>query len=458
MNRELLSLGEIAGRLGDALARSTADETELAWIETARDGAAARSLSELEPGLGAGRGRTILVRVREGRRRGSFRTGTGEPGEIAAGIRQAVAASRVAAPTAEPFPPEEAPSAAGGPPDPGPLWDDELAELGQPRARQLLAAATGAGEQAHLEWTRTRVVVLTSEGVDRRAEATSATVRVVAEMERREGGRPAGRSEPGAARGAGSAASSARSLGALDLEAVVQRTRGRRADAVADAPPPDGPLLFSQEAACELVSLLAEGLSSRVFEAEGSPLAGMLGEHVFSPAVDLVDDGLDPRGLPFPFDLLGRAKRRVVLIEGGVPRSPAVDQALSARLRLPVTPHSVGPDEARPTHLFLLPREDEAGVLAAAEGGVWIGALEGLECFDRSHVAARARVVGARRIEAGRFGEGLPELVWEDSLLRLFSRVLAVGGEPVRLADPAFLGGVSAPMVVVDGAEELRPA
>jgi hypothetical protein len=133
-----------------------------------------------------------------------------------------------------------------------------------------------------------------------------------------------------------------------------------------------------------------------------------------------------------------------------------VDQALAARLRLPVTPHAVGPDEARPTHLFLLPREDEAGVLAAAEGGVWIGALEGLECFDRSRVATRARVLGARRVEGGRLAEGLPELVWEDSLLRLFSRVLAVGGEPVRLADPAFLGGTSAPMLVVDGAEALR--
>jgi hypothetical protein len=61
-------------------------------------------------------------------------------------------------------------------------------------------------------------------------------------------------------------------------------------------------------------------------------------------------------------------------------------------------------------------------------------------------------------VEGGRLAGGLPELVWEDSLLRLFSRVLAVGGDPVRLADPAFLGGTSAPMLVVDGAEALRIA
>ncbi|HSL83287.1 MAG TPA: hypothetical protein VLF66_10965, partial [Thermoanaerobaculia bacterium] len=193
LSQDLLSLDEIAGRLGEALAGSTADETELAWIESARDAAAARCLAELEPRPGAGRRRTVLIRVREGRRRGSFRTGTGDPGEIAAGVRQAVAASRAALPAAEAYPGPEPPPRPGGgrsaPPDPGPLWDKELAGLGPPRARQLLAEATGAGERAEIEWTRTRVVVLTSTGVDRRAQATSATVRVVAEGDRRPGGR-----------------------------------------------------------------------------------------------------------------------------------------------------------------------------------------------------------------------------------------------------------------------------
>jgi hypothetical protein len=66
--------------------------------------------------------------------------------------------------------------------------------------------------------------------------------------------------------------------------------------------------------------------------------------------------------------------------------------------------------------------------------------------------------VGVRRVRDGRLAEGLPDLVWQDSLLRLFSRLRAVGGEPVRLAEPGFLGGVVAPMIAVDGAEALRPA
>ena len=470
---QLFTLDEIGARLAEALSLSTADETELAWVETAGDGVLARSLAEPEPGpgLGVGAGRTVVVRVREGRRCGSFRTGSAEPGEIAAGIRQAVAASRALpgdAPPAAPPPPfsartPEGPSAGRAqarPPEP--LWDPEIAALEPARARSLLAEATGAGELASLEWRRTRVVVLTGEGVDRRAEATAVTARVAAGEERRGAGARA--LDPGAGR----AAASARSLAGLGLHALVQRARrrrsepGRRPDPDQPgpvAPPlPAGPLLFSQEAACALLSLLAgTALSARGFDGDGSPLAGLLGEHVFSPAFDLVDDGLDPAGLPFPFDLQGRPKRRVVLIEAGVPRTPAVDDALSARLRLPPTHHVVGPDEARPEHLFLLPRDPEEAVFAATDGGAWIGELDGLACFDRSRLAVRARAVGVRRVEDGRLGEALPDLLWEDSLLRLFSSLRAVGGEPVRLAEPGFLGGVSAPLIAVEGAEELRP-
>jgi PmbA protein len=460
MNRpagELLTLDAIGARLADALARSTADETELTWIETASQGVAVRSLAEREPGGG----RTVLVRVREGRRRGAFRTGSDAPEEIAAGIRQAVAASRAVAgdgPTqASPAPLQMVASTAAE--DPGArdgLWDEELAALEPARARTLLADATGAGELASLEWRRVRLAVLTSQGVDRRAEATSVTVRVAAGEER-----PAAAAQevdPGAGRAAGSA----RALGALDLHAVVHRARRRRRPPARLEPGAGnlraaGPLLFSQEAACALVSLLAEtALGARAFETEGAPLTGMVGEHVFSPALDLVDDGLEPAGLPFPFDLQGLPKRRIALIEAGVLRTPAVDETLSARLGLPPTPHAVGPDEARPEHLFLLPRETEEAVLAAAEGGVWIGALEGLSCGDPSRLAARARAVGARRIEGGRLGAGLPDLLWEDSLLRLFASLRAVGGEPVRLAEAWSLGGVAAPMIAVDGAEELR--
>ncbi len=443
-----LELGEMAERLAEALATSVADETEMAWLESStRTVSAGRERPGEEPGVGDGAWRSVLVRVREGRRRGFFHTGSADPGELAAGIRQALAVSRSVAPSPDPVPAAEA---AGGPraAAPPPLWDEEVAELGTAFGREILAPLVAKTETARLEWNLTRVAVATSAGVARQDRATAVSLRIRSGLDGSGGA------------GAGRAAASARFLGELELQAIVERAR-RRAPSGAPGAAPDraGPLLFSQEATCALVELFAEAtLSSRAFEAAGSPLAGMLGEHVLSPSVDLVDDGLDPAGLPFPFDLFGRPKRRIAMIEGGVPRTPAVAEELSARLRLPPTPHAIGPQEARATHLFLLPHGSEAEVLAAAEGGVWIGSLHGLECFDPGRVAARGRARGACRVRAGVLGEPLPELVWEDSLLRLFSQVRALGGAPVRLASRHLLGGTSAPMVVVEGAETLRPA
>jgi predicted Zn-dependent protease len=125
-----------------------------------------------------------------------------------------------------------------------------------------------------------------------------------------------------------------------------------------------------------------------------------------------------------------------------------------------VTPHRVAPDEALATHLFLLPTStsDEA-LLAAASGGLWIGGLDPLECFDPYRLRFRATARGVRRITQGRLGRAVPDLVWEDRLLELFGNVRAVGSEPTSIAlGGGLLGAVTAPALVVDGAAELRLA
>lgn len=454
--RRLLELDDIADRLARVLELATPDETELAWIETVdgrTDGNARRA--EVSPVR-----RTVLIRAREGARRGAHRLGSGEPAEILNGVRLAVAASRASAqlPVAagpwteaeDPAPDDAAGSGSAEPPAADALWDPRIAELDPSAARDRVENLLGARhepdrtERLCLRWSLLRVVVRTSEGVDRRAEATAitATARVGA---------------------AGWASASARSLDGLDPGRVLDRARARdrpeeRRTAAREPStvPAESPILFSPEATASLVAVLVRNaFSSRAYDAERSPLAGLLGEHVFAPEVDLVDDGLDPAGLPFPFDLLGRPRRRIELVTGGVPRTPAVDENLAARLQRHPTPHALGPEDARPIHPFLLPRHSTEEVLDAAEGGLWIAGLDALECFDPGRVAVRARPVGARRVRGGALAEPVEGPVWEDSLLRLFSKVRAVGGEPVVLAEHGGMGGVSAPMVCTAGAEEL---
>ena len=58
----------------------------------------------------------------------------------------------------------------------------------------------------------------------------------------------------------------------------------------------------------------------------------------------------------------------------------------------------------------------------------------------------------------GELGPGLPDLVWEDSLLRALSNLTAIGSSTVaRISHDGFLGGISAPSVAIDGASGLAP-
>jgi predicted Zn-dependent protease len=217
-------------------------------------------------------------------------------------------------------------------------------------------------------------------------------------------------------------------------------------------------LVLSPEASAALLDLLnREALGSSTF-GDGA-LRGRLGTPVCHPAITLRDDGTDPRGLPFPFDFLGAAKRPIHLIEGGVLRTPAVDERLAPAIDLPPTPHLIAPDEALATHLFLQPgNEPDEELLRRAAGGLWVTWLDVPRTFDPAALRFRALLRGVRRLENGALGTPVPDLVWEDSLPALLERVLGVGRTPVTAvaaADPLY-GATTAPMLAFERVDGLR--
>jgi predicted Zn-dependent protease len=322
------------------------------------------------------------------------------------------------------------------------LHDAELARMTPARARELLQRLAGPGnkpegrgETGRLGWSEGRIAVAGSRGLRRAAEVTSGWIEVIC------GRHP----------GAGRAAAASRSLAGLDPRGVRERACRRQGppDVV---PPPAGavPVLLSQEAAAALVELLnRQALASDSFHSGVSFLRGRLGQPVFHPAIHLRDDPTDPRGLPFPFDLLGAAARPLDLVAGGVALTPALDDRLARELDRAPAAQRVAPDEAVPGHLFLLPGgAAEAELLQAAEGGIWIAALDPLEAFDPHALRFRAVARGARRIDGGALGRSLPDLIWEDALPSLLSQVLAVGSELVPIATGAGLfRATTAPML-----------
>ncbi len=440
-----VALKEVVSRLDRVLAGSTAEATEISWLEVRRGqestGKRRRDSYEVHE-------RSILVRVRECGRTGTHRTSASTLSDLENAVRAAMAQARLAPPSP---PPIEPPGSAAGVDTAG-LWDPELARMTPARARDLLqrlAEPGMQGETARFGWAEGRLAVASSRGLRRAAEATSGWIEVIC------GRHP----------GAGRAAAASRSLAGLDPRGVRERARRRQGPAdVVQPPEGPGPVLLSQEAAAALVELLnRQALASDAFHSGDSFLRGRLGQPVFHPAIHLRDDPTDPRGLPFPFDLLGAAARPVDVVSGGVALTPGIDDRLARELDRPPTAQRVAPDEAVPGHLFLLPGgASEAELLRAAEGGIWIAALDPLEAFDPRSLRFRAVARGARRIiggtTGGALGASLPDLIWEDELPGLLSRVLAVGAELVPVATGSGLfRATTAPMLaVVRGPGDLR--
>jgi predicted Zn-dependent protease len=423
-----------------------------------------------------GKETTLWLRVRQSGRTGLHRTGSAEPSELENAVRDALAQARLAPPSpAEALAGRDgsggtAANASGGAlNEPAAmLFDPELAALQPSRARDLLERAAGAGEQLHLSWLEGRVVVATSAGARRAAQVTAARLTV----------------RCGGGAGAGSATAAARRWQALDPGAVLERARSRHAaapgaaaagapaaSATAPGPPAGAAVVLSEQGAAALVDLLnRHALSAAAMRGGTSWLEGRLDQPIAAACLSLCDDGMDPLGLPFPFDLAGWPKRRVDLIGGGILLTPAVDAGLAQRIGRPPTPHAVAPDESIACNLRLLPAGEESAAGAAGEGedelarlveaaedGLWIGALAGVECFDPRRLRFRARALGVRRIAGGRLGEAVPDLIWEAELPAVLGGVRVVGRRPVTVAGrEMLLGAIAAPLVVVAGCGSWR--
>jgi predicted Zn-dependent protease len=434
-------LDEMVARLARVVAGSPADATEISWLEVRRgqesNGKRRRESFEY-------RERSVLVRVREAGRTGCHSTSAAGLSDLENAVRDALAQARLSVPVPLPA----TPAASPAPPPAAPaLHDSDLERMTAGRARELVQGVAERGELVRFGWAEGRLAVLDSRGTKRAAQATAASFELSC----------------GRWPGAGRAAGAARTLAALAPQAVRERALRRHAPRSAGVVGPADaavPMVLAPEAAARLIDLLNRcALSAASFHDGTSFLLPCLDRQVLHPAISVRDDGTAPCGLPFPFDLAGALKRPVDLIAAGVALTPAVDDRLALALGRPPTPHRIGMDETMASHPHLLPGDGaEEALLAAAEGGVWVGALDGLECFDPHALRFRAVARGARRIAGGIRERALPDLLWEDDLRDVLSRVLGVGTAPVAVATgDLFLGATSAPALAVERVAGLRP-
>ena len=143
------------------------------------------------------------------------------------------------------------------------------------------------------------------------------------------------------------------------------------------------PVIFENRIATSLIGPFLGAISGPSVARGVSFLKDRLGQAVFAPGVNLIDDPHRPRGLgSSPFDDEGATNRRTALVDGGVLTTWLHNTASARQLGMALTGHasrgSAGPAGVGISNLTLEPGErDLAGLMSDAGTGLLITSMFG---------------------------------------------------------------------------------
>jgi PmbA protein len=315
-------------------------------------------------------------------------------------------------------------------------YDEATAALGADDQARIAEAAIAASDSFGLYGFFTsgvcEVAIASTTGVRAHERMTDATCLALAAAEGASGYAErtawrAGEIDPGAV--------------AREAVAKAERTRG-----AVDAPPARYRAVLEPYAIAELLYYSAfDMFNGQALLEERSWFAGRIGEHAFDPKVTLVDDALDPRGLPRAFDFEGTPKQRVVLVEEGVIRDTVWDRDTAARAGRDSTGHAL-PLAARAegavaTAVIMSPGEAESTEeLAELVGdGLYITRLHYLGVVNsREGVITGMTKDGTFRIRDGKVAEPLVNLRFTVAMPELLADVPGLTRETLLVSESDF--------------------
>jgi PmbA protein len=198
--------------------------------------------------------------------------------------------------------------------------------------------------------------------------------------------------------------------------------------------------------------------SGQSYEDGSSFFVGKLGKQILGRNVTIIDDPLDPAFLPFPFDIEGMPKRRVLLVEAGVPLTPALDTIAAARLGIEPTASAVSLEAAEhgmAMHLSLsggkATREE---MIASTERGIWVTRFNYVNGLLDPKTALMTGMTrdGTFLVEDGKVTARLPNLRWTQSMVEALNAVESLSAER-RITGTWWnpVGGTIAPTIKVKG-------
>jgi PmbA protein len=360
--------------------------------------------------------------------------------------------ARRAADAAESSPPDESFPGLAHHADPPAVegYDEETAALGPGDQARLAAASIDAGGDVPVYGFFTsassELAVVSSTGLSVHQRMTDATALVVAADEN----------------GSGYAEQTAWRASGIDPTAVAQEAAekaGRTRDATEIKPGVYRAVLEPYALAELLDTFSHDSFGALGLLDKRSYFTERLGQKVFDEKISIVDDALDPSGLPKAFDFEGTPKRRVHLVEAGVARTVVWDRATAAQAGngAESTGHAP-PAELRdwgplPSALCVLPGDAESvEELAELVGdGLYITRLHYLGVVHpREGIITGMTRDGTFRIRDGKIAEPLVNLRFTIAVPDLLRDILGLTNKVALVNAQNFYGerypyGVMAP-------------
>ncbi|MGC8837366.1 MAG: TldD/PmbA family protein [Anaerolineae bacterium] len=240
----------------------------------------------------------------------------------------------------------------------------------------------------------------------------------------------------------------------VDVEALAREAigRARLARNPRDLPPGRYPVVLNTYAVADILETLGYlGWGALAYQEGRSFVSGRLGERVASPLVSVWDDGLDPSGLPLPFDFEGVPKQRVDLLREGVALGVVYDTFTAGREGRRSTGHALpapNPEGPMPGHLFMAPgKATVEEMVRSLDRGVFVSRFHyTVPVHDQKTVVTGMTRDGTFWVEGGEIAYPVKNLRFTQSYLEVLARTEQVSRE-TRLV-PGHFGGVRAPALL----------
>lgn len=199
-------------------------------------------------------------------------------------------------------------------------------------------------------------------------------------------------------------------------------------------------VLLEPQAVNELITFFSwMGPNARIYHEQASCLSGKLGMRVANEKISIVDDPLNKKAFPIPFDFEGFPKQKLMIIENGILKNLVYDSYHATKFNAQNTGHALpAPNTSGPIplHLSILPGNSrKADMIKNIKKGLLVTRLWYIRVLNpRSLSLTGMTRDGLFLIENGEIAGGVKNMRFNQSIPEMLNNISAVENKLTSLS------------------------